>query len=80
MKKEYIEPLLRNLVIDDEPLLALSGNSAISGNVDDDPQIGYGGVDTGGTKDPEAKPCVIYDPWEERKPILIYDVWNDDED
>lgn len=77
MKKEYIKPLIKNFVIDDEPLLALSGDNAITGNVDDDPQIGYGGVDGTGEKDPEAKQGIAFNVWEEDNPNLIYDVWSD---
>ena len=79
MKREYLEPQIKLILDMEAELLAGSLGGSVTGS-GGDVEIDYGGVDTGGNKDPEAKPCVIYDPWEERKPILIYDIWTDDED
>lgn len=78
MKKKYMRPEILYVVETGTFLLSgLSGNG-VTGNTPDG-QIGYGGVDEGGIVDPDAKPCIIFDPWEEQKPNLIYDVWNDEE-
>lgn len=79
MKREYIEPQIRIVLDVEAKLLAGSLGGSVTGS-GGDVEIDYGGVDDGGLVDPEAKPCVIYDVWEERKPNLIYDIWNDDKD
>jgi hypothetical protein len=40
--------------------------------------IDYGGIDTGGKKDPEAKKGIFFSVWEDDNPNLIYDVWKED--
>ena len=78
MKKEYIEPQVTDIKDVDTELLAGSLTGSVTGSSEDgNVGLDYGGVDTGGNKDPEAKPCIIFDPWEEWKPNLIYDIWND---
>lgn len=50
MKKRYFSPALRVRAIENENILAASGNGVSS-----DSGIGSGDVDHDGTKDPEAK-------------------------
>lgn len=53
MKREYLEP--RIILIFDTETELLAGGSGVTGGIDDDVQINYGGVDEDGSKDPEAK-------------------------
>lgn len=78
MKREYFEPQIKIFMDMEAELLAGSLGGSVTGG--GDVEIDYGGVDTGGNKDPEAKPCTIYDAWEEKKPNLIYDVWKDEQE
>ena len=77
---KYLEPQTKLIMEMKAELLAGSLGGSVTGTVGSEVEIGYGGVDKEGTGDPEAKPCTIYDAWEEKKPNLIYDIWNDDED
>ena len=78
MKKEYIEPQINNLEIQDEALMAISGDGRITGQVDGNDQISFGDVDEEGNKDPEAKKGIFFSVWEDDNPNLIYDVWKED--
>lgn len=55
MKKiEYQTPVIKTLTM--ECLMQdASGNNGVSGTVDGTPSIGEGGIDEGGTMDPDAK-------------------------
>lgn len=77
MKRVYFEPQIK-LILDINTELLVGSSGGVTGSIDGDVQIDYGGVDEQGTIDPEAKPCTIYDAWEEKKPNLIYDVWKDE--
>ena len=48
MKKRYIAPAIDQVLMEDEVEL-------LSGSVTGDNGIGYGGVDTEGSKDPDAR-------------------------
>lgn len=78
MKKKYIEPQINTLVMENEALMAISGDGHITGQVDGDDQIVYGDVDEEGDKDPEAKMGTFYSVWEDSNPNLIYDIWKED--
>lgn len=62
MKKEYLKPGIK--------VLGAIAEDLLSGSVTGDPNggIGYGGVDTGGNKDPEAKQYI---------PDEFQSVWSD---
>lgn len=76
--KKYIEPQINNLVMENEALLAISGDGRITGHVDGNDQIGFGDVDEEGNKDPEAKKGIFFSVWEDDNPNLIYDVWKEE--
>ena len=78
MKRVYFEPQIK-LILDINTELLVGSSGGVTGSIDGDVQIDYGGVDEEGTIDPEAKKN-SYDVWEERKSKVIYDIWNDDED
>lgn len=61
MKKTYKEPSIKKMEIFDELLQTTSGTTGDNGT-------GYGGVDTGGKKDPEAKQYI---------PDEFHSVWSD---
>ena len=77
-KKDYIEPRINNILIDNEPLLSISDGGNIAGQVDGNDQIGFGDVDEEGNKDPEAKKGTFFSVWEDSNPNLIYNVWKED--
>lgn len=52
MKKLYIQP--ETIVCEAMPAQILAG-SGVSGNVDGNPEIDFGGVDDSGSKDPAVK-------------------------
>lgn len=63
MKKTYCEPSIKMLMGLTDNLLT----GSLTGDVDGNGGIGYGGVDTGGKKDPEAKeylPDEFHSVWE----------------
>lgn len=66
MKKTYIAPNTVVVDIESEMILAASG-------VYSDTGIGYGGVDTEGNKDAEAKP--IGSCWDSRDSRDSWDSW-----
>ena len=66
MKKTYIAPNTVVVEIESEMILAASG-------VYSDTGIGYGGVDTEGSKDAEAKP--IGSCWDSRDSRDSWDSW-----
>ena len=66
MKKTYIVPNTVVVDIESEMILAASG-------VNSDTGIGYGGVDTEGSKDAEAKP--IGSCWDSRDSKDSWDSW-----
>ena len=66
MKKTYIAPNTVVVDIESEMILAASG-------VHSDKGIGYGGVDTEGNKDAEAKP--IGSCWDSRDSRDSWDSW-----
>ena len=79
MKREYIKPQITDIMdMDTELLLGSEVDpnrvTGDGGNVD----IDYGGIDTGGKKDPEAKKGTFFSVWEDDNPNLIYDVWKED--
>ena len=78
MKRVYFEPQIK-LFLDINSELLVGSSGGVTGSIDGDVQIDYGGVDEEGTIDPEAKKN-SYSVWEERNSNLIYDIWNDDED
>lgn len=51
MKMKYFKPSIKMIMVPTDDLLTGSLNGYVDGNSG----IGYGGVDTGGNKDPEAK-------------------------
>ena len=51
MNKTYFKPSIKVLMGPTDDLLT----GSLSGDVDGDVEIGYGGVDTDGSQDPEAK-------------------------
>ena len=51
MNKTYLKPSIKVLMGPTDELLT----GSLSGNVDGNGEIGHGGVDTDGSKDPEAK-------------------------
>jgi len=61
MKRVYKQPQIKAVLGEAEELLA----GSVTGNVDGNPQIGYGGQDGDGTKDPEAKPYTMHSVWDE---------------
>ncbi len=61
MKKGYINPEIEVVAVSTMQMLAASGVSAKGG------KIGYGGVDSGGTKDPSAPAYEDYDDEEEEE-------------
>ena len=63
MKQVYIEPVIKTTELDSTELLAGSG---LTGQIDQDIEIDYGGEDDG-THEPEAK-------------ISFTDIWADDEE
>jgi hypothetical protein len=63
MKQVYIEPVIKTTELDSTELLAGSG---MTGQIDQDIEIDYGGEDDG-THEPDAK-------------INFTDIWDDDED
>ncbi len=78
MKRVYFEPQIK-LILDINSELLVGSSGGVTGSIDGDVQIDYGGVDEEGTIDPEAKKN-SYSVWEERNSNLIYDIWNDGED
>ena len=78
MKRVYFEPQIK-LILDINTELLVGSSGGVTGSIDGDVQIDYGGVDEEGTIDPEAKKN-SYSVWEERNSNVIYDIWNDDED
>lgn len=81
MKREYIKPQITDILdLDTELLLGSEVDSSRAtgegGNVD----IDYGGIDTGGNKDPEAKKSTFYSVWDDNNPNLINDIWKDEEE
>ena len=62
MKKEYTEPQIKLLSGIDVVLLDATG---VKGDVDDDPQIDFGGSDDEGTMDPEAKSFNMHSVWDD---------------
>ena len=78
MKRVYFEPQIK-LILDINTELLVGSSGGVTGSIDGDVQIEYGGVDEEGTIDPEAKKN-SYSVWEERNSNLIYDIWNDGED
>jgi hypothetical protein len=81
MKREYIKPQITDILdLDTELLLSSVVDSSRvtgeGGNVD----IDYGGIDTGGNKDPEAKKSTFYSVWDDNNPNLINDIWKDEEE
>ena len=82
MKREYIKPQITDIMDMDTELLLGSevDPNRVTGEGDNvDVDIDYGGIDTGGKKDPEAKKGTFFSVWEDDNPNLIYDVWNDEE-
>ncbi|MBR5634706.1 MAG: hypothetical protein IKW78_05975 [Prevotella sp.] len=51
MKKTYFKPSIKVLMGLTDDLLT----GSLNGNVDGNGSLGFGGVDAGGSKDPEAK-------------------------
>ena len=81
MKREYIKPQITDILdLDTELLLSSVVDSSRvtgeGGKVD----IDYGGIDTGGNKDPEAKKSTFYSVWDDNNPNLINDIWKDEEE
>ena len=80
MKKEYLEPQIK--IILDTASVLLSGSGGVTGNLDGNDEIGYGGVDEEGTIDPEAKPGIIYSVWKDdaskKKPNTFRSIWDED--
>ena len=63
MKQAYLRPNIKTLMATtDCPL-----TGSLTGNIDGSDGLGYGGVDTGGKKDPEAKqylPDEFHNVWD----------------
>lgn len=81
MKREYIKPQITDMLdLETELLLgSVVDPSRVTGE-GGDVDLDYGGIDTGGNKDPEAKKGTFYSVWEDNNPNLIYDVWKDEEE
>lgn len=80
MKKEYKAPQLTEILDMNTELLLGSGvDSSLVTGTDEEGEVDldYGGIDTGGNKDPEAKQGIAFSVWEESSPNLLYDVWSD---
>ena len=81
MKKEYIEPQTTDIMdVDTELLLGSGVDSSLVTGEGGDVNIDYGGIDTGGNKDPDAKKGTFHSVWEDNNPNLIYDIWNDEQE
>ena len=81
MKKEYIEPQITYIKdVDTELLLGSGVDSSLVTGEGGDVNIDYGGIDTGGNKDPDAKKGTFHSVWEDNNPNLIYDIWNDEQE
>ena len=81
MKKEYIEPQTTDIMdVDTELLLGSGVDSSLVTGEGGDVNIDYGGIDTGGKKDPDAKKGTFHSVWEDNNPNLIYDIWNDEQE
>lgn len=81
MKKEYIEPQITYIKdVDTELLLGSGVDSSLVTGEGGDVNIDYGGIDTGGNKEPDAKKGTFHSVWEDNNPNLIYDIWNDEQE
>lgn len=58
MKKEYIEPQVK--LLSDIDVVLLDG-TGVTGDVDGEPQIDFGGADNDGSLEPSAKRFNVWD-------------------
>ncbi|MBQ7443644.1 MAG: hypothetical protein IJS59_07255 [Bacteroidaceae bacterium] len=61
MRKTYIIPSMRVVQTENEDLLA---NSPVVGKIGDSSDIGYGGIDSEGSQDPDVKADNFDFEWE----------------
>lgn len=61
MKKIYLIPSINGLQMGTENMLAASGVTSSNNDVN----IGYGGIDTDGDLEADAKSLSIYDVWDD---------------
>lgn len=81
MKREYIKPQITGIMdVNTELLLGSGVDSSLVTGEGGDVNIDYGGIDTGGNKDPDAKKGTFHSVWEDNNPNLIYDIWTGGED
>ncbi len=79
MKRKYLAPQIK-LILDINSELLVGSSGGVTGSIDGDVQIDYGGVDEQGTIDPSAKQESFYSDGEETESNHIKDIWNDNED